>query len=375
MSRLHLSPPDVTSLERSLLLEAFDSGWVSTVGPFLEVFERDVAAMTGTAAAVALSSGTAGLHLALAGVGVGPGDDVLTSTFTFVATANAVSYLGARPVFVDSDTTSWNMDPDLLADELDRRARVGRLPAAVLVVDLYGQCADLARVRHLCDLHGVPLVEDAAEALGARCHGRPAGSWGDVGVVSFNGNKIATTSGGGAVVSDDVALVERIRHLATQARQPVLHYEHVDLGYNYRLSNLLAAVGTGQVRRLPDMIRRRHEINGLYRRLLDDVEHMPVPAWSEWNAWLSCILLPTSDEAAAVADHLAGADIECRPLWKPMHRQPLYRQSPVVGGGVSDDLFARGLCLPSGSALTDHDVMRVVSEIQIARTRHRRVAS
>jgi len=368
VSRIYLSAPDVTDLERSLLLEAFDSGWISTVGPALDTFESELAARAGTAGAVAVASGTAGLHLALLALGVGPGDEVITSSFTFVATANAIVQCGATPVFVDSDDESWNMSPELLAEALDDAAQRGVRPAAVLVVDLYGQCADYSRIAPLCEQHGVPLVEDAAEALGASAHGRSAGSFGRAGVFSFNGNKIATTSGGGAVVSDDLELLARVRHLANQAREPVLHYEHRETGFNYRLSNLAAAVGVGQLQRLDDMIARRREINARYQAELcgADVSPMPVPQWSEWNGWLTCFVFDGAGTAERVCDALEADDIESRPLWKPMHLQPVFAQHRMFVNGVSQRLFETGLCLPSSSGLSDEEATRVIDGVQRA---------
>jgi dTDP-4-amino-4,6-dideoxygalactose transaminase len=377
MRRVFLSAPDVTDVERNLLLEAFDSGWITSVGASLDAFEVAVAEMAGVEHAVALSSGTAGLHLALLTVGVQPGDEVFVSSFTFAATANAIRYCGATPVFIDSDTTSWNLDPALLADALATAAGANRLPKAVLAVDLYGQCADYDQIESLCAQYGVALVEDAAEALGAAHRGRPAGSFGTVGVFSFNGNKIATTSGGGMVVTDDHALAERVRYLATQAREPVVHYEHLETGYNYRLSNLLAAVGLGQVQRLPSMIERRHQIHGMYRQGLADtgVEFMPVPEWSTWNGWLTCVVFGSAAEANAVRQALDAVDVESRPLWKPMHLQPAFADCRAVGGRVSEHLFQTGLCLPSGSGLADDEIERVIDGVRTALGQHGKMAS
>ena len=251
MSRLYLSPPDVGPAEREALLAAFDGGWIAPVGPDVDAFERAVADVAGVGHAAAVSSGTAALHLALLLSGVGPGDEVIVPTLTFVATANAVGYVGARPVFVDSDPATWQIDPHLVAEAIDERARRGRRPAAVITVDLYGQCADADPIAEVCAAHGIVVIEDAAEALGATYRGRPAGSLAPIGVFSFNGNKVITTSGGGMLVSDDGELVARARHLATQAREPVVHYEHVEIGFNYRLSNLLAALGRAQLRLAP----------------------------------------------------------------------------------------------------------------------------
>ncbi len=366
LRRIHLSPPDVTKTERDLLMDAFDSNWISPVGPDLDAFEDELGERCARAQVAALASGTAALHLALGLVGVGPGDDVLVPSFTFVATANAVCYLGARPCFVDSEPRSWSIDPDLLADELERRAAGGRLPAAVVPVDLYGQCADYDRLVPVCAGYEVPLVADAAEALGASWGGRPAGSFGVLAALSFNGNKILTTGGGGALVGDDEALVRRARHLATQAREPAPHYEHVEVGYNYRLSNLLAAVGRGQLRRLDEMMHRRAQIHGTYREALaghPGIGFQPVPDRSVPNRWLTVI---TVDPASAGTDReglrlaLEAADIEARPAWKPMHLQPVFADAPMLGGPVCEAVFADGLCLPSGSSMTDADVGRVL---------------
>ncbi len=370
--RIYLSPPDVTKTERDLLMDAFDSNWISPAGPDLTAFESELGERCDRAHVAALASGTAALHLALQLVGVGPGDDVLVPSFTFVATANAVCYLQARPCFVDSEPGSWNIDPDLVAADLDRRAAEGRLPAAVVPVDLYGQCADYDRLVPVCAEHGVPLVADAAEALGAIWAGRPAGSFGLLAALSFNGNKILTTGGGGALVGDDEALVDRARHLATQAREPAPHYEHAETGYNYRLSNLLAAVGRGQLRRLDEMMHGRAQIHGAYRAALADragIGFQPVPGPSGPNRWLTVV---TVDPAEAGTDRerlrlaLEAADIEARPAWKPMHLQPVFAGAPMIGGAVCEAVFADGLCLPSGSSMSDDDLARVLEVLTSA---------
>jgi dTDP-4-amino-4,6-dideoxygalactose transaminase len=372
VGRLYLSPPDVGDVERALLLEAFDSGWIAPLGPFVDRFERDFSAVVGRPAA-AVSSGTAALHLALSMIGVGPGDDVLVPSLTFVATANAVRYLGARPCFVDSELRSWNLDPDLVAEELEERSRSGRLPAAVIGVDLYGQCADWAPILEACRAHGVPVIEDAAEALGATYRGEPAGSFGDIAVFSFNGNKIMTTSGGGMLVAADDALVARARHLATQARDPAPHYEHSELGFNYRISNLLAAVGVGQLQGLAPKVARRRAVNARYRAALagvDGVGFLPDAATGEPTNWLTVLTLDADAFGATpeeVRVHLESLDIEARPAWKPMHLQPLFAGAPMRGGAVSEQIFRRGLCVPSGSRMTDADVDRVVEGILATR--------
>ncbi|GIE94100.1 aminotransferase class I/II-fold pyridoxal phosphate-dependent enzyme [Paractinoplanes rishiriensis] len=368
-TRIYLSPPDVSDVERKLLLAAFDANWVAPVGPDLDAFESQVAELVGVPHAVALASGTAALHLALVAAGVRRGDTVLVPSFTFAATANAVMYLGARPVFLDSTPESWNVDPALVAEELRARNARGRLPRAVIAVDMYGQCADYRPLLDACDRYGVPLIEDAAEALGATYHGRPAGSFGLAGVLSFNGNKIITTGGGGMLLTGDDRVARQARHLATQAREPVPHYEHRTVGYNYRLSNLLAAVGRGQVQRLGEMIACRRETARYYRQALDlpGLTFMPVAGYGRPNWWLTCLLVDPDEFGAdrdTVLARLARHNIEARPAWKPMHLQPAFHDCPRRGGAVSADLFHRGVCLPSGSALTDHDRERVVSAVR-----------
>jgi dTDP-4-amino-4,6-dideoxygalactose transaminase len=370
MTRVYLSPPDVGDEERRLLLDAFDSNWIAPLGPHVDGFERDMAQRIDVPNTLALTSGTAALHLALLLLGVGPGDDVLVPTQTFVATANVVTYVGARPVLVDSDPTTWTIDPILVADELEARAQQGRLPAALITVDLYGQCADYDPLLAACAEFDVPVIEDAAEALGSTYGGRPAGTFGAVGVFSFNGNKIITTSGGGMLVSDDEALIARARYLSTQAREPVVHYEHLAVGFNYRLSNLLAAVGRGQLRGLDERIELRRAINVRYRAALSDlpgVEFMPVAPYGEPNYWLTCVLIDPDQFGATHADirvALEALDIESRPTWKPLHLQPVYADAPTVGGDVSASIYERGLCLPSGSRLADEDLDRVTATIR-----------
>jgi dTDP-4-amino-4,6-dideoxygalactose transaminase len=369
-ARIFLSPPDVGDLERKLLLEAFDSNWVAPAGPDLDAFEGQVAELVGVRHAVALASGTAALHLALVAAGVQRGDTVLVPSFTFAASANAVMYLGARPVFLDSTPASWNVDPVLVAEELRARALRGRLPRAVVAVDMYGQCADYEPLLAACDRYGVPLIEDAAEALGASYRGRPAGSFGLAGVLSFNGNKIITTGGGGMLLTGDARVAAQARHLATQAREPVPHYEQRTVCYNYRLSNLLAAVGRGQVQRLGELIAARRETARYYRAALGDLPgltFMPVAAYGTPNWWLTCLLVDADRFGAdrdEIVARLARQNIEARPAWKPMHLQPAFQDCAIRGGAVSADLFRRGLCLPSGSALTVQDRERVVSAVR-----------
>jgi pyridoxal phosphate-dependent aminotransferase EpsN len=358
---IFLSPPDVRGPEAEFLLAALASGWIAPQGPDVEAFECEVAGSVGVSHAVAVSSGTAGLHVLLRCLGVGTGDSVLVSTFTFVACANAITYLGATPVFIDSEAESWNMSPGLLYEELESRARVGKLPKAVIVADTYGQCADYGAISAALAHYEVPLVEDAAEALGASRFGIPAGSFGSGSVISFNGNKIVTTGGGGMVLTEDQELAERVLKLATQAREPAMHYEHTEIGYNYRLSNLSAALGRAQLCSLEDRIRRKAHLRERYRAALQpysDISLMPVPSDSLPNYWLTCLTRASSTDncEAWLSDLLAtfaAARVEARPLWKPLHRQPVYRGAPRRCDGTADSLFQRGICLPSGSGMTD----------------------
>ena len=338
--------------ERELLLSAFDSNWIAPLGPHVDAFEREFAAKLGVEHAAALVSGTAALHLALLVLGVRPGDEVITSSFTFAATANAITYVGARPVFIDSDWASWNIDPNLLREELLECRRVNRLPAAVVAVDILGQCCDYRAIEEICSEFEVPLIEDAAEALGATLAGRPAGSFGKLACFSFNGNKIITTSGGGMLVGNDGELIRRARFLATQARDPAPHYEHSQIGYNYRLSNLLAAVGRGQLELLDQHVQRRRANFGHYRRLLGGVpgiELMPEIAGGCSTRWLTVMLVDpqvVGRDREEIRGALEAQQIEARPAWKPMHCQPVF-QVAAVGGAVSERIFERGLCRPA----------------------------
>ncbi|MGI9610605.1 MAG: aminotransferase class I/II-fold pyridoxal phosphate-dependent enzyme [Acidimicrobiia bacterium] len=368
--RIFLSAPHVGPSEREALLRAFDSNWIAPVGPELTAFEEDLCSYTGADACVALASGTAGLHLALLEAGVKPGDEVVVQSFTFAATAFATCHAGAVPVFIDSEAGTWAMDPDLLATFLEKRASQDRLPSAVIAVDLYGSCADYERIKPICRTYGVTLISDAAEALGSKVGDRAAGSFGRSAVLSFNGNKIITTSGGGALIGS-TETVDRVRYLATQARQPTLHYEHTDIGYNYRMSNLLAALGRAQLAGLERKIRRRQEIARFYADRFKDLEWCPHAATSRPNRWLSVGLLPKGEDPHAICQTLNDQNIEARPTWKPMHMQPVFASSEMVGGNVCEDLYARGICFPSGSALTDADLERVAETVNLARRTYR----
>ena len=367
-----LSTPHMGDTERDFVEEAFRTNWIAPLGPNVDAFERELADLVGIGHAAALSSGTAAIHLALRLLGVGPGDRVFCSTLTFAASANPIVYQGAEPVFIDSDDVSWNMSPAALEAGLVAAKREGKLPKAVIVVNLYGQSADMDALLALCRQHGVALVEDAAESLGARYKGRASGTFGALGIYSFNGNKIITTSGGGMLVSGDQALIEKARFLATQARDPAPHYQHSEIGFNYRMSNILAGVGRGQLRVLQERVEARRGVFLKYRAALADLEvlqWMPEPEWSYATHWLSaCTITPRSGmDSAELIRRLAAELIEARPLWKPMHLQPVFARCAYFPHGaesVSDRLFAQGLCLPSGSNMTEAQVDRIVETIR-----------
>ena len=369
MKRILLSIPHMGGNEQAYVREAFATNWLSTVGPNLTAFEREFSARVGLPA-VALSSGTAALHLALRLVGVGPGDEVFCSTLTFVAAANTTVYQGGVPVFLDSDRATWNLDPDVLSRALRERAAVNRLPKALVVVHLYGQSADMDPILHACAEYGIAVIEDAAEAVGTLYQGKPAGTLGDVGVYSFNGNKIVTTTGGGMLVSRNQAWVDKARFWSQQARDPGIAYEHSELGYNYRMSNVLAGIGRGQLEVLDLRIQQRRAIAFRYRDAFADlpgITLMPQAAWGLHTNWLSCFLIDegafgcTRDELIAALD-LAG--VEARPVWKPMHLQSLYASAARYGGEVAEDLFRRGICLPSSTSLSLEEQGRVIGAVR-----------
>ena len=368
--RIYLSPPHMSGLEQAFVNEAFATNWIAPVGPHVEAFERELAEVVGAPHAVALSSGTAALHLALLLAGVGPGDEVLVSSLTFAASVNPIIYLGGRPTFIDSEACSWNMDPELLAATLRQRVRARRLPKAVVLVHLYGQSANLGPIMEACADYGVTLIEDAAEALGSSYQGRTPGTFGQSGIYSFNGNKIITTSGGGALVTADARLAAQARQLATQARDPAPHYEHSQIGYNYRLSNVLAGIGRGQLLVLEAWAAARRRNFAYYQAALGDLpglEFMPEAPWGRASRWLTALTINPAAFGAdreAVRRALEAHQIEARPVWKPMHQQPVFAGYEVVGGAVADRLFRDGLCLPSGSALTEPELERVVAVVR-----------
>lgn len=369
--RILLSVPHMCGLEEGFVHEAFTSNWLSTVGPNINAFEEEFSRLL-RRPAVALSSGTAAMHLGLRLLGVGSGDEVFCPTLTFVATANPIVYLGARPVFLDSDRTSWNLDPELLRTALADRASHNRLPRAVIVVHLFGQCADMDPILEACGEFAVPVLEDAAEALGASYKGKPAGTLAPVAVLSFNGNKIITTTGGGMLVAQDELWIKKARYWSTQARDPGIAYEHSELGYNYRMSNVLAGIGRGQLRVLGERVMRRREIAFRYKDAfaeLAGIELMPQAEHGLHTNWLSCFLIDEHNFGASRDDvirTLDEANIEARPLWKPMHLQQLYRSAECYGGSVAEDLFRRGICLPSSTNMSQQEQDLVIDVVRTA---------
>ena len=375
--RLYLSPPHLGRHELNYVHKAIEDNWVAPAGPNITGFEADICQATGVAHAVALNSGTAAIHLGLILLGVGPGDEVLCPSFTFVATANPIVYLGAAPVFIDSETDTWNLCPTRLREAIVDRLAKGKKPKALILVHLYGMPAKLPEILATAAEFGIPVLEDAAEALGSLFGGQPLGSFGKVGVFSFNCNKILTTSGGGALVTNDAVLAQKTRFLATQAKDDAPYYQHSEVGYNYRLSNLLAGIGRGQMELLEERVKRRREIFAWYQEHLADVACLAVattsePVGSRANRWLTTILLNQIEGEPAIITpevlrlHLETRNIESRPLWKPLHLQPLFATAPMYGGAVCEDLFARGLCLPSGTAMGDGELRRVAEAVREA---------
>ncbi len=368
--RIYLSPPHMGADELELLIDAFKSNWIAPLGPHVDAFEKEMGHYLNIPYAAALSSGTAAVHLALILSGVRAGDEVLCQSFTFAGSANPIVYQQAQPIFIDSETASWNMDPNLLEAAIKERIKKGKKPKALIVVHLYGQPAQMEAVTHLCNRYEIPLIEDAAEALGSVYQGKKAGTLGRFGILSFNGNKIITTSGGGMLVAREKESIDRARFLATQARDEAPHYEHSHIGYNYRLSNLLAAVGRGQLRVLEERVRRKREIFNFYHNRLGKIEGIafqPELPQSRSNRWLTAITIDPQKTGCTREDirlSLEAENIESRPLWKPMHLQPVYRDTPAYVNGVSERLFEQGLCLPSGTALSDDDLDRICRIIE-----------
>jgi len=369
-NKIWLSSPHLGERERHYVQEAFDTNWIAPLGPHVNAFEAELVHYTGAGHAAALSSGTAAIHLALVLLGVGPGDTVLCQSMTFSASANPIAYQGATPVFIDSEAESWNMSPKHLERAIEALAAEGRRPKAIIPVHLYGMPARMTELQAVAARHGIPVVEDAAEALGSRYRDRACGSFGRFGILSFNGNKIITTSGGGALLADEAALIERARFLATQARDPAPHYQHSHIGYNYRLSNVLAGIGRGQLEVLPERVAQRRANYERYRAFFAgwnargfDIRFQEEYAGAYSNRWLTCLLIDPASNRGLTRETIRLAldadNIEARPLWKPMHLQPVFADAPFFGDGTSERLFEHGLCLPSGSNLTEADFGRI----------------
>lgn len=373
VKRIFLSPPHLGEWEQAYAMEAFDTNWISSVGPHVDAFEREIAEYAGVREAVVLSSGTAALHLALKALGIKPGDTVFVSALTFVASVNPIVYEGAVPVFIDSERATWNMSPRALERAMDDAVVRHKLPKAIIVVNLYGQSANMDELKAIADAYGVPIVEDSAESLGATYRGKASGTLGAIGFYSFNGNKIITTSGGGAMVAKDPEILRKVKYWSTQAKVPARHYEHEEVGYNYRMSNVLAGIGRGQLKVLEERVAaRRRVFDAYYRELsgIDGISFMPESPDGLSTRWLTALTLDPEIipvKPTELMDELEQAQIESRPVWKPMQLQPLYRRSMYYaeeGGSVSDELYARGVCLPSGSSLTEEDLERVIGGIK-----------
>ena len=373
--RIWLSSPHLGDEEAAFVEEAFRTNWIAPLGPHVDAFEKEVAAHVGVGHAAALSSGTAAIHLGLLLLGVQPGDSVFCSSLTFVGSCNPILYCGAQPVFIDSEPDTWNMSPHALERAFVWAQQQGRLPKCVVLVNLYGQSADMDALLPICERFGVPVLEDAAESLGARYKGRASGSFGHLAVYSFNGNKIITTSGGGMLLSDDAALIARARQLSTQAREPARHYEHRDMGFNYRMSNVLAGIGRGQLRVLEQRVQQRRAVFERYRQALADIpclRWMPEPRGHLATRWLTCFTLAgphASERCELLMKSMERHQIEVRPVWKPMHKQPLFEGAPYFthadGVDVSCTLFESGVCLPSGSNLTEDQQNRVIAHLRL----------
>lgn len=368
-ARLHLSPPWVDESEIAAVTAAINSGWVAPLGPEVEAFEDALGDVTGRQQVIALSSGTAALHMGLLALGIQPGDEVVTSTLTFAATAFAIAYLGANPVLLDVEEASWNLDPALLEDFLAVRAAKGKLPSAVMPVDVFGRTSDYERILPICSKYEVKVICDSAESLGAFSGTNPAGSLGAAAVFSFNGNKIITASGGGALLTDDPRIADKVRKWSNQSREPFPWYEHSEIGFNYRLSNVLAALGRAQLHRLSEIVNRRRRIRARYAATLNPITGVSVlgdPPWGQSNGWLTTVQFDGSmfpSVATTVRKALEIRNIEARPVWKPMHQQPVFAHEESILTGTADRIFSEGLCLPSGTGMTDADVDRVLEVV------------
>lgn len=367
--QIFLSPPHMDQYSREFVAQAFDSNFIAPLGPMVDKFEKEFSEYIGIKRCIALSSGTAAMHLALKHLGIGQDDEVIASTLTFIGSVSPIIFQGASPVFIDSCRSSWNMDPNLLANELKSCTAKGKVPKAVIPTDLYGQCSDYDKIQEICDYYNVPVIIDAAESLGAEYKNRKSGAAGRASIFSFNGNKIITTSCGGMLASEDNKLIDHARKLAQQAREPLPHYEHMEIGYNYRMSNILAAIGLGQLQVLDERVKRKRHIFEYYKSSLGNVsgiEFMPEASYGKSNCWLTVILITPQEygvDGEMVRLALETENIESRPVWKPMHLQPVFKGCRYINGDVAEDLFRRGLCLPSGTAMTEEDLDRVVKVI------------
>lgn len=364
--KIYLSSPHMSDegYEKEYIEEAFKTNWIAPLGPNVDAFEKEFASKIGVKYAAALSSGTAAIHMALMAAGVSKGDIVFCQDLTFAATANPIIYQNAIPVFIDSNFETWNMDPDALETAFKKYPSV----KAVVVVHLYGLSADLDRIMKICEKHGVTLIEDATESLGTTYKGRWTGTFGDYGTFSFNGNKIITTSGGGMLVSENEERISKVRFWATQARDKARHYQHSEIGYNYRMSNILAGIGRGQLKVLEQRIAKKRYIFEFYKRELGDltgIDFMPINEWNEPNCWLTCIILNGRVKPLDIILALENDNIESRPIWKPMHMQPVYKDYDFIGTGVSQRIFENGVCLPSDTKMTDEDLYRVCDVIKM----------
>lgn len=371
-SKIYLSSPHMSGLEMPFIREAFDQNWIAPIGPNVDAFEQELAAKLGAKYVAAVSSGTAAIHLALINLGVKQGDEVLVSSFTFSATVNPIVYQGAMPVLVDSEPETWNMDPELLRAAIEDRIKVtGKKPSAIILVHIYGMPAKVREIMQIAEQYEIPVVEDAAESLGSLYHGKPTGTFGTMGILSFNGNKIITTSGGGALVSDREDFIRHARFLSTQARDQAPWYQHSHIGYNYRMSNVVAGIGRGQLQVLDDRVASRRQIYGWYKELFQNftgVQFLPEPAGSISNRWLTCITFDPDSTGGITPAHLmqqlADENIESRPIWKPMHLQPIFAGCPAYVNGVAEKIFGTGVCLPSGSNMTEEDLERIATVIR-----------
>ena len=368
-NRIYLSSPHMSDegYEMQYIQEAFDTNWIAPLGKNVNEFEKELAAFVGIKSAAALSSGTAAIHLALKAVGVGTRDIVFCQSLTFSASSNPISYQNAIPVFIDSDLETWNMSPKALEKAFEKYERMGKRPKAVIVVHLYGLSADMDAILDICRRYDVPVIEDAAESLGTLYKGKYTGTFGDYGVYSFNGNKIITTSGGGMLVSNNEEKIAKARFWATQARDPARHYQHSELGYNYRMSNVVAGIGRGQLKVLDQRVKRKREIFEFYKMELGDldgIEMMPVNDWDRPNCWLSCMTLSGKVRPLDIMEALEAENIESRPIWKPMHMQPVFVGYDFVGEGVSERIFENGVCLPSDTKMSEEELDKVVRIIK-----------